>query len=78
MDDILLSEAVCGKEYLIKNINGLKKEIENQLKNFGIMQNEKIELLKYNYLKKSFLVKVSGVNYVIDKSVADLIVVRLI
>ena len=45
------------------------------LKNLGFEIGENIQLLKYNYKKLGFMVKVMGVNFVVDKKVAEMIYV---
>ena len=66
-----LAEAKINVVYKIKNINIKDKCIYKQLENLGFLKNEKIILLNHNYGKKTYLIKVMGIKYAIDKSVCD-------
>lgn len=59
------------KDYVIKEILVQNESIKQQLENLGFFKHEKIRLLNYNYGKKSYLIKVMGINYAIDKSVCE-------
>lgn len=76
MNVVKLSEAVFNKIYFIKEINLKNQELKQQLKNLGFIEKEKIIILNHNYGKKSFLVKVMGVNYAVEKNICDSIVVE--
>ena len=76
MNVIRLSDAKKDQEYFIEEICVKNENIKNQLKNLGIIKNEKIKFLNYNYGKKSLLIKVMNINYAIDKSICDDVKVR--
>lgn len=76
MTKIKLSECKTNKTYLVCDLKEENKEIVLQLKNLGFSVGEKVELIKSNYRKKSFLVKVMGINYAMDKSICDKILVK--
>ena len=76
MTKIKLSECKTNKTYLVCDLTEENKEIILQLKNLGFSVGEKVELIKSNYRKKSFLVKVMGINYAMDKSICDKILVK--
>ncbi len=76
MTKIKLSECKTNKTYLVCDLKEENKEIILQLKNLGFSVGEKVELIKSNYRKKSFLVKVMGINYAMDKSICDKILVK--
>lgn len=75
MNKIKLSECEINKSYRICEVKEENKTILAQLKNLGFTNNEKVVLLKSNYRKKSFLVKIMGINYAIDKLICDKILV---
>ena len=62
MTKIKLSECKTNKTYLVCDLKEENKEIILQLKNLGFSVGEKVELIKSNYRKKSFLVIVMGIN----------------
>ena len=62
--------------YVIKSIEVLDVALNKQLKNLGFLVGEKMKVMKTNYGKTSYLVKVMGVNYAIDKKVAERIFVE--
>lgn len=45
--------------------------VKLQLEKLGFLTGEKIKLLNYNYNKTSYLIKVMGVNYAIDKAICE-------
>lgn len=71
MNNILLSNANSNHTYIIKKINIEDKSLLQQLNNIGLTVGEEITLIKTNYGKKSFLVKVMNVNFAIDKQILD-------
>lgn len=70
-----LSELNINEEAVIYKIENQNKAIENQLKSLGFLEGEKIILLNHNYNKKSYLVKVMGINYAIDAKICEGIIV---
>ena len=76
MNIICFGEAEVNKIYKIECLEMKNKNIKTQLEKLGFLKNENIQLLKYNYGKKSYLIKVMGINYAIDKSVCDEIFVK--
>lgn len=76
MKEFLLSAGKVERNYKILKINLSDVSLKKQLQNLGFLTGEKIKILNYNYGKKSFLVKVMGVNYAIDKNVCEGIVVE--
>ena len=76
MNKIRLSEADRFKCYYIDEIKVKEEFIKTRLEKFGLLKNQKIELLFYNYGKNSFLIKVMGVKYAIDKCICDEIYVK--
>jgi Fe2+ transport system protein FeoA len=59
----------------IKQINIKDEKIKTQLYNLGFWKGEEIKLLKHNFNKDSFLVKVMGVNYAVDRKICEGIIV---
>lgn len=76
MEVLKLSEAKIGKTYKVIKVNILGKELLNQLNNIGLSENQKITLLQTNYRKKSFIVKVMGVNFAIDRKICEKVEVQ--
>ena len=76
MNIIKLSDIKINKYYKIEEIKINDIKIKKQIENLGFLKNEKIQLLKHNYGKNSYLIKVMGINYAIDKSVCDEIFVK--
>lgn len=64
-----------GRIYKICEIKNTNNFMKIHLKNLGFEIGENIQLLKYNYKKLGFMVKVMGVNFVVDKKVAEMIYV---
>ena len=75
MQKKLFCDAEIGKIYKILEIKTEDKKLKNRLKNLGFVEGEKIQLLKHNYKKFGCMVKVMGVNFVIDKKVSEIIFV---
>jgi Fe2+ transport system protein FeoA len=75
MKKITLADASLNKKYKIYEIKISDKFIQSHLKNLGFEIGENIQLLKHNYKKFGFMVKVMGVNFVVDKRVAEMIFV---
>ncbi len=73
--ELKLSECEKKKVYVISVIKVKDDNIKQQLKNLGFVKNEKIVLLNCNYGKSSYLVKVMGINYSLDKSICEDIIV---
>ena len=67
MKEIKLTECKLKIEYLISKINIETKKIRKHLESLMIKENEKIFILAKNYKCKSFMVKVLGINYAIEK-----------
>ena len=59
----------------IKQVNINDEKIKNQLYNLGFWVGEEIKLLNHNFNKETFLVKVMGINYAVDKKICEGIVV---
>ena len=66
-----LKDMKIGEECKIKSIELASKNLEKQLKNLGFMEGEKIKIIKINYGDRALLVKVFGVNYVVDSTIAQ-------
>ena len=75
MKNIKLIETVKNKVYKITKIDIDDKKLLNELNNFGIKQGNYITLLGSNYGKKSYLVCVNKVNFAIDKSICEKVIV---
>lgn len=73
MKKLTLAECVAQKTYKILKINCPDKRLAQQLDNLGFMEEESVTFLKSNYGKKSFLVKVMGINIALDKHVCEMI-----
>ena len=74
--DLKLSNCEKNKEYVIKEIK-VREEIKHRLTCLGFLPKEKIKLLKYNYNNTCYLVKVMGINYMVDKSICEEVVVSV-
>lgn len=75
MKELRLSECKEGEIYLIKNFFNLNEPLKNQLCALGFLKNERIIVLGKNYGNYSYLVKVMGINYSIDKKICEGILV---
>ncbi len=73
---IILSKGEVEREYKVVSVKIKDILLLHQLKIMGIVAGCKIRLLKYNYNKKSILIKVLKINYAIDKKICDLIEVE--
>ncbi len=71
MNEICLTDLKKGGGFKIIKIDIKEKDLNAQLKNLGFEVGENIKLLNWNFGKKSYLVKVMGVNYAIDKMIAE-------
>lgn len=60
--------------YKIASVNIEDKKLLSQLNNFGIKKNSTVKVLGSNYGKKSYLIQIDGINYAIDKSICDKVV----
>ena len=70
MKEICLVDAKLGVEYVISRIN-LKEKIAEHLSVFGIEKLSRIKVLKHNFFKTSFLIKILNTSYAIDRCVCD-------
>ena len=75
MTKLSLCDADFDKNYIIIRVCVDDCALKNQLKSLGFCEGEKIRKLTSNYGKSSYLVKVVGINYAIDKKVAEKIMV---
>lgn len=75
--DLKLSECELNRYFIITKIILREKEIEHRLKCLGFLEKEKIKILKYNYNKTCYLIKIMGVNYMIDKKICEGIIVSV-
>lgn len=71
-----LLDAEYNKDYFIEDIKTDDEKIKLRLNDLGFLKNEKIKLLNNNYGKTTFLVKVMGVNYAVDKNVCEEIYIK--
>ena len=71
MSKLYLSDAELNKIYRVKTIDEVDEEFQFQLKNIGLKQNEKIKVLHTNFKRKSFIVKIMGVNFAIDRKICE-------
>ncbi len=60
--------------YKIASVNIEDKKLLSQLNNFGIKKNSTVKVLGSNYGKKSYLIQIDGINYAIDKSICEKVV----
>ena len=65
MKKVCLVDGKLNKKYVVCELK-LKEKILHHLTNFGLTKNTEIILLKHNYFKSSFLVKILNINYVVD------------
>ncbi|MBQ4541584.1 MAG: ferrous iron transport protein A [Clostridia bacterium] len=75
MNEKCLVDLKINEVAKIKQINIKDEKVKTQLKNLGFIIGEKIKLLKYNYNKEGFLVKVMNVNYAVDRKICEGIIV---
>ena len=75
MNEKCLADLKINEVAKIKQINIKDEKVKMQLSNLGFIIGEKIKLLKYNYNKEGFLVKVMNVNYAIDRKICEGIIV---
>lgn len=75
MNEKCLVDLKINEVAKIKQINIKDEKVKMQLSNLGFIIGEKIKLLKYNYNKEGFLVKVMNVNYAIDRKICEGIIV---
>lgn len=75
MKNIKLINAEKNKPYKIISVEVQDKKLLNELNNFGIKKDGFISLLGSNYGKKSYLVSVNKVNFAIDKSICEQVIV---
>ena len=66
-----LKDVKVGEEVKIVLIDLTNKNLEKQLQNLGFLKGEKIKVMKINYGDKARLVKVFGVNYIIDSIIVQ-------
>ena len=71
MSEVCLVDLKKDSEFKISKIDINEKALFMQLKNLGFEVGEVIKLLNWNFGRKSYLVKVMGVNYAIDKLIAE-------
>ena len=71
-----LKDVRIGEECKIESIKLSNKILKRQLQNLGFMEGERIKIMKTNYGDKALLVKVFGVNYVVDSTIAQEIFVE--
>ena len=71
MKNIRLSDAKLSVEYFISEVKICDEKIQMYLKNLGLICGAKIVVLKTNFLRKTFLVKVMEIKYSLDKKLAD-------
>ncbi len=70
MKEICLLNAKLGQEYIISNVK-LGEKIAIHLGVFGIEKFGKIKILKHNYFKTSFLIKILNISYAIDRRICE-------
>lgn len=75
MNEKCLVDLKINEVAKIKQINIKDEKVKMQLSNLGFIIGERIKLLKYNYNKEGFLVKVMNVNYAIDRKICEGIIV---
>ena len=75
MNEKCLVDLKINEVAKIKQINIKDEKVKMQLSNLGFIIGEKIKLLKYNYNKEGFLVKVMNVNYAVDRKICEGIIV---
>lgn len=75
--ELKLSECEKNKDYVISKIMIKEDEIKHRLKCLGFLEKEKIKVLNNNYGNTCYLIKVMGVNYAVDKTICDGIVVSV-
>ena len=66
-----LTNAVEGKEYIIKSVNTYDSEMDAFLFSLGCYSGEPIKVIKH--LKGSMIIMVKNARYNIDKQLADTI-----
>lgn len=75
MKEICLSECVFHKVYVISNVSMQDCDLKYKLEKLGFLKNEKIEILRTNYSGCSYLVKLMGIHFAIDKKICDKVIV---
>lgn len=75
MNEKCLVDLKINEVAKIKQINIKDEKVKAQLQNLGFITGEEIKLLKYNYNKEGFLVKVMNVNYAVDRKICEGIIV---
>ena len=75
MSEIELVDCKIDKKYIISKIKICDMELKNFLLSLGFEAGVEIVVLKTNYFKKGFLIKVKQINYAIDYKLAERICV---
>ena len=70
MKEMCLLDVKLGQEYVISKIN-LNEKLAHHLCVFGVEKFGKIMVLKHNYFKTSFLIKILNISYAIDRAVCE-------
>lgn len=68
-----LTEAVIGKEYIIKNIETNDEELDAFLFSLGCYSGEPITVI--SHLRGGFVVAIKDARYTIDKQLAEVILI---
>lgn len=76
MSETKLISAQKNREYRLKRIDNLNRETLQYLKDLGFIEGEMVELMFSNYKKGSYLVKVMGISYMLDKVICENITVE--
>jgi len=77
-NEIRLNNAKKNVIYIIKRLDLENLNYVSLLNNLGIIEKEKIILLKTNYGNKTMLVNVSGINFALDKKLCEGIIIEWI
>lgn len=75
-NEIRLNNAKKNVIYIIKRLDLENLNYVSLLNNLGIIEKEKIILLKTNYGNKTMLVNVSGINFALDKKLCEGIIIE--
>lgn len=76
MNSARLIDAKKNREYKIKSVENLDLETSQYLTKLGFVAGEAIELKYSNYKKGSYLVKVMGISYMLDKVICENIIIE--
>lgn len=76
MEELCLSDAQKKHKYKLVKINISNEKLKNYYMNLGFRCGEEIEVITSNYGKKSYMIRVMGILYAMDKNLCEKFIVE--